>query len=122
MLIIVLWVIRMLVQQKFHTIFIGFGFVFPVLLLIFITKRKPNFMQKHFRKIFYLSVLGFGLIHISNFEGITPALIIVTPLLVLPQLLSGFAFSYTRMLHGFRYAVLLHMCINIFAYADKIVN
>ena len=120
MVIVLLWVIGLILRQKFFMIYIPLSILLLVTLAIFIVKRNPNFMQKHFRWIFYLSICAFALIHISNFEGLRLSVIIITPLLVLPQLLMGFAFSYTRMLHGFRYAVLMHMCINAFAFMPTI--
>lgn len=70
-----------------------------------------KFWSSHFKLIFYLSVLSFGLIHVTNFE-INPATFIVAPMLTLPQIAGGFMFGYIRLKYGIFYAVLLHAANN----------
>ena len=70
-----------------------------------------KFWSSHFKLIFYLSVLSFGLIHVTNFE-INPATFIVAPMLTLPQIAGGFMFGYIRLKYGILYAVLLHAANN----------
>ncbi len=71
------------------------------------------FINNHYKQIFYLSAVLFGLIHIFNFTGITGYNLIFTPLLVLPQIFMGFILAYIRVNYGFKYGVLFHATVNI---------
>jgi len=69
--------------------------------------RKP----KYFKLGFYASALLFGFIHISNFE-ITINVLLLSPLLVLPQILLGVYFGYIRVRFGLKWSMLLHGSYN----------
>jgi membrane protease YdiL (CAAX protease family) len=69
--------------------------------------KKP----KSFKYAFYVSSSIFGSIHIFNFE-ITTNVLILTPLLVLPQLLVGAYYGYVRVRFGLLWSMLLHGCYN----------
>jgi len=69
--------------------------------------RKP----KSFKLAFYALALLFGFIHISNFE-ITTNVLLLSPLLVLPQILLGIYFGYIRVRFGLKWSMLLHGCYN----------
>jgi membrane protease YdiL (CAAX protease family) len=71
--------------------------------------KKP----KHFKIAFYFFVLIFGFIHLSNFE-ITTNVLLLSPLLVLPQILLGGYLSYIRVRFGLRWSMLLHGTYNLF--------
>jgi len=61
----------------------------------------------YFRIIFYISVILFGAVHITNFE-ISPTVLVLMPLLVAPQLVAGIFLGYTRVKLGLIWAILLH--------------
>ena len=69
--------------------------------------KKP----KSFKQSFYTFSIAFGIIHIFNFE-ITTNVLLLAPLLVLPQLLVGAYFGYIRVRLGLRWSMLLHGCYN----------
>lgn len=71
--------------------------------------KKP----KSFKIAFYFFAIVFGLIHITNFE-ITSTVLLLTPILVLPQLFAGFALGFLRIRFGLRWSVFLHCIYNIF--------
>ena len=62
---------------------------------------------------FYVFAIAFGLVHITNFE-MTTMVLILAPILVVPQLFAGFALGFLRVRFGLRWAVLLHCVYNIF--------
>jgi hypothetical protein len=50
--------------------------------------------------------------HITNFN-ITPEILLLTPIIILPQLIMAVMWSsYTRLKYGFFYAILLHSLYN----------
>lgn len=66
---------------------------------------------KPFKYMFYTSSIIFGFIHIFNFE-ITTNVLLLSPLLVLPQLLVGSYFGYIRVKFGLFWSILLHGSYN----------
>ncbi|PQJ78115.1 CPBP family intramembrane glutamic endopeptidase [Polaribacter porphyrae] len=71
--------------------------------------KKP----KVFKIAFYVFTIIFGLIHITNFD-ITTNVLLLTPLLVIPQLFVGLSLGFLRVRFGFWWAVLLHCIYNSF--------
>jgi membrane protease YdiL (CAAX protease family) len=69
--------------------------------------KKP----KSFKIAFYAFALLFGLMHISNFEITTPVLLL-SPILLLPQILLGSYLGYIRVRLGLPWSMLLHGCYN----------
>ncbi|MCS6906768.1 MAG: CPBP family glutamic-type intramembrane protease [Anaerolineales bacterium] len=73
--------------------------------------RYADFFNRHVGFYFYLSVIAFGLVHLTNYTDAGPWW--YGPILVLPQLVGGLAFGYLRIRLGFWYAVLAHMLANL---------
>lgn len=69
-------------------------------------KYKPQF-----KYIFYAFALAFGYVHLFNFE-ISLNIILLSPILVLPQILLGFFLGYLRLKFGLLYAIILHALYN----------
>lgn len=67
--------------------------------------------KKYFKIGFYTLAFLFGYLHIFNFD-ITPKLLLMSPILLLPQLVLGFVFGYIRVRLGLIYSIALHMCYN----------
>ncbi|TSD67197.1 CPBP family intramembrane metalloprotease [Inquilinus sp. KBS0705] len=63
-------------------------------------------------RIIITSILLFGLVHITNFVPLQWPIIFMYPLFVIPQLLMGWALTYTRFKSGFFWGVALHVIIN----------
>ena len=74
--------------------------------------------RDHFRSVFYISCFGFGLFHISNyrFSSFTAETFMLGPLLVLPQIISGFIFAFARMRLGMVWCIVLHAAMNFLAF------
>jgi len=67
----------------------------------------------HFRAVLYFSCVVFGLVHVYNFRSITVASLFLAPLLVLPQIISGFIFAFARMRLGMIWCIVLHIAHNV---------
>jgi hypothetical protein len=69
----------------------------------------------HFRSVLYVSCFAFGLFHLFNyrFTSLTPATLLLAPLLVLPQVIAGFILAFTRMHLGLIWCILLHAAHNL---------
>jgi hypothetical protein len=67
------------------------------------------------RRFIIASICLFGLMHISNFRPLDTALLWIYPIYVIPQLLMGWAISYTRLKNGFAWGLALHCLINTVA-------
>ena len=67
--------------------------------------------KKHFKLIFYGFAILFGYVHITNFECATNV-ILLSPILVLPQIMLGLILGFLRVKIGLIYAILLHALYN----------
>ncbi|WP_298764680.1 CPBP family intramembrane glutamic endopeptidase [uncultured Polaribacter sp.] len=67
--------------------------------------------KRNFKSAFYIFAILFGFVHIFNFE-ITTNVIILSPLLVLPQILLGGYLGYIRIRFGLIWAIALHGAYN----------
>ena len=67
----------------------------------------------HFRSVLYFSCVAFGLVHVYNFTSITVASLLLAPLLVLPQVISGFILAFARMRLGMIWCIVLHIAHNV---------
>jgi len=68
---------------------------------------------KSFKIGFYVLTLLFGFVHITNFD-FTTSVLLLSPILVLPQLLVGGYFGYIRVRFGLQWSILLHGSYNCF--------
>ena len=95
------------------------GILFFLLLKFFaivkVKRMVQKFWGKNFKYIFYFSVLLFALLHLRNFQ-LTPKHIVFIPLLILPQLISGIIFGYSRMKYGIFWSIFLHILNNTIPY------
>ena len=67
--------------------------------------------KKYFSIVFYTSAISFGVIHIFNYEMSTK-LLVIAPVLIMPQLILGLYFGYIRTRLGLRWSIFLHACYN----------
>ena len=67
----------------------------------------------HFRAVLYFSCLAFGLVHVYNFRSITVVSLFFAPLLVLPQIISGFILAFARVRLGMIWCIVLHIAHNV---------
>lgn len=66
----------------------------------------------HFKYAYYISIILFGTLHISNFEALDGHYWAI-PLLVSPQLTAGVFLGYTRTSLGLIWSILLHAAHNL---------
>ena len=93
--------------------------VVRVLLRTELVKRVVSrIWEDHFRSVFYISCFAFGLFHISNyrFSSFSAETLLLAPLLVLPQIISGFIFAFARMRLGMLSCIVLHAAMNFLAF------
>ncbi|WP_299048339.1 CPBP family intramembrane glutamic endopeptidase [uncultured Polaribacter sp.] len=64
-----------------------------------------------FKVLFYVLTILFGFIHITNFE-ISTNVILLSPLLVLPQILLGVYLGFIRVRFGLLWSIGLHAAYN----------
>ena len=97
------------------------GFVVLLLLLLIFSWTIPKYEKwifdiwvRYFQYVVWFSSMSFGLLHIGNFELVKISQYLIVPLLVLPQLGTGFVLSYVRVTYknGFLIGLLVHMFIN----------
>lgn len=79
-------------------------FIFRAPMVFF--KNNPRF-----KIAFYLFTLVFGFYHITNFE-INTSVLLLSPLLVAPQLSVGLFLGFIRVRFGIRWAIALHAAYN----------
>ncbi|MBW8360682.1 MAG: CPBP family intramembrane metalloprotease [Kaistella sp.] len=73
-----------------------------------------QFWKNNFSLIFYTVALLFGFAHSLNFKNDwTPLFLLLLPLLVLSQSVTGIFLGYIRLRLGFIWSVLFHMCFNL---------
>lgn len=72
-----------------------------------------KYVLKHFTLFFYLTTIGFALLHITNFTNLNKDLNILSYLVITsPQLLAGFVFATIRNKLGLGYSMLSHIFNN----------
>ena len=64
-----------------------------------------------FRVAFYTIAIIFGFIHITNYE-ISTNVLLLSPILVLPQILLGFYLGFIRIRFGLLWSIALHAIYN----------
>jgi len=71
--------------------------------------------KKYFPLFIYSSAIIFGLVHISNYANFSWLFILVSPVLILTQLVGGFILSYLRVRFNFWIGFLYHALWNFTA-------
>lgn len=92
-------------------------FVSLIILIFYIifNQKITNYIERiwirKFNLVFYITTLLFALIHITNYE-LSLTVILLTPILILPQFIGGYFIGYLRIKSGFIWGVTLHMASN----------
>jgi len=100
-----------LVKWSIYLVFFISAIIFHVGLSKKSVGRSQRLWMKYYSLIFYATSLLFGLVHLSNFEGLTvsdPFFIIY----ISSQIFAGLGFGYVRIKYGIGYSMLLHSCCN----------
>lgn len=87
-------------------------FLFSILCISFKIEIE-KFGLKYFKYIFYFSILLFGFMHIQNYTvNVNPKTILLTPFLIMPQLLGGLNSAYIRIKYGILWSYFAHALLN----------
>jgi hypothetical protein len=97
--------------------------IFVASLLFF--KRKANIISYYynskFRFILYVSIVLFAYGHISNYH-LSAIVLVLSPILLMPQIISGILYSFIRLKLGFWFSVSMHilsnLCIHLFMFSN----
>lgn len=82
----------------------------PTIILIFLIGEKLNlfeFWKQNFGVFFYIVVITFASVHLTNFDYKKTSLWLL-PILISPQILSGLFFGFIRIRYGIIYSILFH--------------
>ena len=91
----------------------------PMAAYFLLNREVPALFRRAFPVFFWLSTLGFALIHLGNYtEG---SLAILLPL-VLPQFALGTMLGYLRVHHGLAHAIALHAAHNAILFSLAIAG
>jgi hypothetical protein len=82
--------------------------------------KVARFWNTYPRVILYTFLIMFTLGHIENYV-LTSIVLLLMPILLLPQFISGTFLSFVRVKFGFEYAILFHILINLFAFGPQII-
>jgi hypothetical protein len=97
----------------------GVAILYSIIKLKPIQKKLASIYQNKYKWIFYGSAVLFGLLHVSNYK-FSWVVILLTPILVLPQVFGGVLLSYVRVTYGFWRGVLGHFMYNLFLLAPSL--
>lgn len=88
--------------------------------LLYLSKLNinPIFYNKYYKAIVYISSISFGLGHILNYE-LTPAILLLSPIIILPKIFSGFSLAFIRVKFGLIYVILFHSLHNALPFIIK---
>lgn len=74
-------------------------------------KKRETILSVNYSLYFYSVTILFALFHLSNYSY-TPSLLLFSPIVVLPQFVSGFLFGFIRIKQGFIWGFFLHALHN----------
>ncbi|WP_075344419.1 CPBP family intramembrane glutamic endopeptidase [Tenacibaculum agarivorans] len=95
-------------------VFLLAAIVAPLLEELFFRAPITLFKDKStFRILFYLFAVFFGFVHITNFE-LTPNVLLLSPILVAPQVILGGYLGFIRVRFGLQWSIVLHATYNAF--------
>ncbi len=86
--------------------------IFLAIMLIVKQDKLNQLKREHYIFTFYFIAVGFGLIHILNFQSINYFLFLFYPIFVLPQIFMGVIIGNIRIKYGFIWGWALHCLIN----------
>ncbi|MDQ6477767.1 type II CAAX prenyl endopeptidase Rce1 family protein [Dyadobacter sp. LHD-138] len=77
-----------------------------------INNKLETLWMTYSKPVFLISILCFALFHVASLDKNLLDLRLI-PILLLPPVLSGLIFGYTRLKYGVRYSLLLHIGYNV---------
>ena len=95
---------------------LGFLGIILITTLVGVIKRwqraAPGWFLRWFPVIFWIQAILFSLMHLFNYDGGNPAMLLP---FVLPQLVGGLIWGYARLRHGWWANMAMHMAYNLIA-------
>jgi hypothetical protein len=88
------------------------NYLFKIVGIVIGKKTVKNFWFKYYTVFFYLFIIAFGAVHIFNYKDETLGILLLSPILVLPQIIGGTVMAYLRMNLGFFWSFLQHAIFN----------
>ena len=115
-LIIMLMKVSFFQSVEFY-IFLGVIPLFPIIYYIFIRIKFPfqqidHFVKSNFRYLFHILAITFGMLHLFNYQTVYWWMILFSPIITAPYIVTGYILGYTRMRYGFSNGWLIHSSIN----------
>lgn len=108
--------IAALLTHKFFLMIISL-LIFLILMKISLHKRNIRRTQqliiRNYFFFFYLTCLLFSVLHLLNYTHVCGRLLMVAPILILPQLISSGFLGFVRIKFGIIFAIIFHMLINL---------
>ncbi len=71
------------------------------------------FIEKNNKYFIIISIVVFGLAHISNIKSLHFQLMLFYPIFVIPQMIIGYFITNARLKLGFFWGILLHCLVNL---------
>lgn len=100
------------IYDAYSYIYLGFGVVIFVILYYYIPKSLILSLKTHQKKLVYISIIVFGLVHIFNIHKLYWELVLFYPFFALPQMTMGYFITNLRLKYGFIWGFALHIIIN----------
>lgn len=94
--------------------------IYAVLQFDYMYHKTSFFWNKNKKTIFLTFLFIYALMHVNNYK-LSYYYVIVFPLIVLPQFISGIFLSFVRIRFGFIFSVIFHFLINLLAILPKII-
>lgn len=88
-------------------------FLLLIFIRFFLKKDVHTLYHQYFKYIYWMSILGFGFLHLNNHPTDWYYMILFAPILCFPQLVLGSIVGYLRMRYGFVYGVAFHIANNL---------
>lgn len=89
------------------------NYIFQMLNSLSSENSLQKFWNKHYHYFFYFFAIAFGFVHLLNFDNeLTFTFLLLSPFIVLSQLVAGFTFGYIRNRLGFFSAIAYHGLFN----------
>ncbi len=111
------------IEEVIFRLYLRLRHNFPLRILVFVAsilgkKNKETFQllieknwEKYYKGIFFFSAILFAAVHITNFEY-SKMLLILSPIIVMPQFILGLFIGYLRVKYGFIWGFYLHALHN----------
>jgi len=107
-----------ILARKHYTITLLLVLLLAIFIVFILCNKKIRWKVqyifiKRFTPLFYLSCISFGLIHLLNYSNFSTISIILSPILILPQIVAGAFMGFVRMKYGIFFSILFHSLYNI---------